>query len=101
MGCNTLKYWRLFENVKTLSVFNPSNYSFTFPSGTYQIIDTAEPITLYMICTAFIMPNTIAAKPIRFHFSRGGSEYLQLTASIVVMAVGFDLSTASLVLSNT
>lgn len=47
------------------------------------------------------MPNTIAPKPITFHFTRGGSEYLQLTANIVAMAVAFDLSTTSLILSNT
>jgi hypothetical protein len=54
-----------------------------------------------MICSAFIMPNTVAARSITFHFSRAGSEYLKLTASIMAMAVGFDLSTASLALSNT
>lgn len=41
VGCTTLKYWRLFANLQTLTVSNPSNYSFMFPSGTYQIIDTA------------------------------------------------------------
>lgn len=78
-----------------------SSITFTMPSGSGYNTEYSSPISLYLQCTAFLMPPSETAVSLIFNFRRNSDLYMILSTPVNALGTVFNSSNGEMTQTST